>query len=275
MLSFAEARMKAAIAVLIALPAATGYAQWTSWSERVPQDDELRPMERSDRGVTVCRLVYARDREEPDGNGWPTDYPKAERNFLTRLSELTDTRVEFSDDEGPVHWVVRADSPELFRCPFLLASDVGTIALSQPEVSGLREWLDKGGFLWVDDFWGERSWEQWTEALHWVLPTSVVHELDPAHPLFRMQYHIMKIPQISHIDFWLATGRTAERSEESPEARLRVVTNATGHIQVLMTHDTDIADAFEREAEHQDYFERFSPDGYALGVNVMLYAMTH
>ena len=267
--------MRAVIAVLIALPAATGYAQWTSWAERVPQDDELRPVGRSDRGVTICRLVYTRDRQEPDGEGWPTDYPKAEQNFLTRLSELTDTRVEFSQDNQPLHWVVKADSPELFKCPFLLASDVGTIALTQSEVSGLRDWLDKGGFLWVDDFWGEQSWEQWTEALRWILPTGVVHELDPTHPLFRVHYRVLKSPQISHIDFWLATGRTDERRQESPEARLRVVTNTSGQIQVIMTHDTDIADSFERETEHQAYFEQFSPDGYALGVNVMLYALTH
>lgn len=267
--------MRVVIAVLIALPAATGYAQWTSWAERVPQDNELRPVGRNDRGVTICRLVYTRDREEPDGQGWPTDYPKAEQNFLTRLSELTDTRVEFSQDNQPLHWVVRADSPELFKCPFVLASDVGTIALTEPEVAGLHDWLDKGGFLWVDDFWGEQSWKQWTEALREILPAGVVHELDPAHPLFRMHYHVLEIPQISHIDFWLATGRTDERREESPEARLRVVTNESGQIQVIMTHDTDIADAFEREAEHQDYFEQFSPDGYALGVNVMLYALTH
>lgn len=64
--------------------------------------------------------------------------------------------------------------------------------------------------------------------MRWVLPTGVVHELDPAHPLFRMHYHVLRIPQISQIDFWLAAGLTDERRDESPEVRLRVLTNAAG-----------------------------------------------
>ena len=95
------------------------------------------------------------------------------------------------------------------------------------------------------------------------------------HPLFHGQFYIWEIPQISNIGFWRDTGGTSERGADSAEPHFRVIQDRAGRIMVAMTHNTDIQDAWEREGEDQGFFEAFSPDGYALGVNVLLHAMTH
>src|SRR5205085_1168445 len=92
-----------------------------------------------DAEFTVCRLEYTRVRYEDMGMGWLTDYPYAERNLMTRLSELTKTRISRDARRQPNSWVVHATDPQLFNCPYLVASDVGTIGLSGPETVKLRE----------------------------------------------------------------------------------------------------------------------------------------
>ena len=90
--------------------------------------------------------------------GWATDYPYAGINLMTRYSELTTARVSLDSRREPNHWVVRVMDDEFFNCPFTMAADVGTIGLSPEEVQQLQACLLKGGFLWVDDFWGSRAW---------------------------------------------------------------------------------------------------------------------
>src|SRR5215213_5956456 len=100
-----------------------------------------------------CRLMYRSVRSQQRGLGWGTDYPNADINFSTRLSELTKTQVG-RDQNGFNHLVVRPTDPELNQCPFVMASDPGSAGFSAEDAEGLRTYLLKGGFLWVDDFWG-------------------------------------------------------------------------------------------------------------------------
>ena len=106
------------------------------------------------RDFTFSRVMYDSDRREPGGQGWYTDYPTADRNLMIRLSELTTTSVGFDEREEPDHVVVQFDDEQLFNYPFIFMSDVGTLRLSVGDEQRLREYLLKGGFLWVDDFWG-------------------------------------------------------------------------------------------------------------------------
>ncbi len=99
---------------------------------------------------------------EYSGIGWQTDYPYAEINLTTRLSELTKTRVSRDDSsQQPNFYVVRLTDDTLFNCPITVASDAGTIGIREDEADRLRTYLLKGGFLWADDFWGTAAWEQW------------------------------------------------------------------------------------------------------------------
>jgi Domain of unknown function (DUF4159) len=157
-------------------------------------------------------------------------------------------------------------------------SDVGTLRFNEPEVAALRTYLLKGGFLWVDDFWGTSAWEAWASQLARVLSPAEypVQDLSVDHPIFRTMFDVTQVPQIPSIQFWRGSGGgTSERGADSETPHLRGVFDHHGNLMVLMTHNTDIADAWEREGEDQRYFYSFSPAGYALGINVILYAMTH
>jgi hypothetical protein len=237
------------------------------------------PKEWADRKFSVCRLMYTSIRGEPSGSGWTTDYPYAEINFMIRLSELTRTSVSFNDRREPNHFVVRLTDDALFECPFLIASDVGTIGLTPGEAGRLRAYLLKGGFLWVDDFWGTVAWEHWSRQIAMVLPSNEypIQDVPLDDPLFRAQFDVAKVPQITNIRFWRMVGgrTTSERGEDSKDAHLRTIRDKNGRMMVVMTHNTDVQDAWEREGEDPGFFYRFSPDGYALGINVVLHAMTH
>jgi hypothetical protein len=96
------------------------------------------------------------------------------------------------------------------------------------------------------------------------------------HPLFRTQFEVSGVPQIPSINFWLRSGGgTSERGADSAEPHARAIFDDRGRMMVFMTHNTDISDSWEREGEDPSYFYRFSVDGYALAINVVLYAMTH
>lgn len=227
-------------------------------------------------GFLFCRLIYNQVRREPGGQGWSTDYPVSDRNFLTRLSQFTNTRIGRWSEDEPGFVAVRATDPNLFRCPFLFASDVGTMALDDQEIRQLREYLLKGGFLWVDDFWGDRAWGHWETTLREVLPDVSIEEITPDHPLMSIFYQIDDVPQIPSIQFWRGSGGlTSERGEESAIPTLHAVTDERGRILVLMSHNTDIADGWEREGEDRRFLDAFSPNAYAVGINVALWMMTH
>jgi uncharacterized protein DUF4159 len=156
-----------------------------------------------------------------------------------------------------------------------VASDVGTMGLSPPEVERLRLYLLKGGFLWVDDFWGTAAWEHWSREVAQVFPEYPIVDVPLSDPIFRTQFTVSAVPQIPRLPFWRATNGTSERGQDSTDVRMRAIRDDHGRIMVLMTHNNDVADSWEREADDPAYFLRFSPNGYALGINVLLYALTH
>jgi hypothetical protein len=228
-------------------------------------------------GFVFCRGIYTSSRREAGGSGWTTDYPDAERNFAIRLSELTKTRVAFRPDKEPEFVTVRLTDDALFSCPYLHMEDAGTAYFSEAEVEALRRYLLKGGFIWVDDYWGDAAWEQWVEEIGEVLPPGdyPIRDVQPGDPVLEAQFDVRAIPQIPSIQHWRSYGTTSERGPESATPHMRVIADPHGNIMVVMTHNTDISDAWEREHEDPNFFYTFSPDGYALGINVMLYAMTH
>jgi hypothetical protein len=232
-------------------------------------------------GFNFCRGIYTSDRREAGGQGWSTDYPDGEANFSIRLSELTRVRVKFRGARDADYVTIPLGDPALFNCGYLHMEDVGTASFTGEELEGLRAYLLKGGFLWTDDAWGTEAWEQWESQMHRVLPGAeyVFRDLALDHPLFRAQFEVTVVPQIPAIQHWRQYGGpgapTSERGPDSATPLMRAITDRHGNIMVLSTHNTDITDAWEREGEDPRYFYQFSPDGYALGINVILYAMSH
>ncbi|MDP3716968.1 MAG: DUF4159 domain-containing protein [Acidobacteriota bacterium] len=226
----------------------------------------------------ICRLMYTQVRQQNLGMGWGTDYPFAEINLSIRLSELTKTTVAFDGERNPVNLVVRPTDDALFQCPVVIASDPGSAGFSAADADRLREYLDKGGFLWVDDFWGSYAWDSFASEIGKVLPPGEfpIKDLEPGHAIFRTLFPVAEIPQVPSLNFWRGSGgETSEMGIESEKAHMAAITDKRGRIMVLMTHNTDIADSWEREGDDPNFFFHFSPNGYAVGLNTMLYAMTH
>jgi hypothetical protein len=224
-----------------------------------------------------CRIMFPSSRDG-DGGNWSVDYPRADVNLSIRLAELTRTRVSVQPDGEPDHVVLSLTDPELFNCPIIMMTEVGSAYVGEEETLRLREYLQKGGFLWADDFWGSYAWEHWTQEFSKVLPPHEypIVDLPLDHPLFRSQFEIKQVPQIPSINHWMGSGGgTSERGYDSAEPHARGISNRNGRLIVLITHNTDIGDSWEREADDPTYFYRFSVDGYAFGINVFLYALTH
>jgi uncharacterized protein DUF4159 len=223
-----------------------------------------------------CRAYF---RGRGRGGGWSTDYPGADHNFSVRLAELTKVDVKFDPDRRPHHVVVSLEDPLFFRCPMLFLVNHGAANFSPAEIDQLRAYLQKGGLMWVDDAWGSAAWEQWTEQITRVLPPGryPIRDIPMTHPIAHTLYDVKEIPQVPAISFWVGTGgRTSERGADSAQVYFKGIEDEQGRLMVVMTHNTDISDTWEREGERpREYFDTFSPRGYAIGVNIVLYAMTH
>jgi hypothetical protein len=231
-----------------------------------------------DGSFTYCRAYYGSFRNTGSGSGWDTDYPAADNNFSVRLAELTRVPVKFGPSRQPDHLVVRLTDPLLFHCPMLFIEDTGGAELTNEEVLRLREYLLKGGFLWADDSWGSDNWNDWIREIERVLPPGEypVFDIPLTHQIMHVLYDVKDIPQIPSMNFWYrSNGRTSENGPDSATVLFKGIRDTTGHLMVVITHNTDIADSWEREGDNHEFFDLFSPRGYAVGVNIVLYALTH
>ena len=227
-----------------------------------------------------CRVMFTSDRREKQG--WGTDYPGADINFSVRLAELTKVRVTMThegEEEVPDAVVVRLTDDALFQCPFVLMEDAGTARFSDAETRRLRAYLLKGGFLFVSDYHGTFSRDQFDEEIGRVLSPAqypIVDLTPPGHPLWHTMFNVSRLPQFASIQTWRRTGGTLERwNDDGAPPDARGIADAHGRLMVVMIHNSDIPDPWEREAEDPQYFFQFSPDAYAVGIDIVLYALTH
>ena len=190
-----------------------------------------------------CRLAYR-------GRSWATDYPDADYNFSTRVSELTKTRVSKSIAGEPLPLIVRPTDDTLFQCPFVMLWQADSLFFSDEDAARLREYLLKGGFIWSDDSWGSYTWENLTSEMAKVLPPSEYRfvDLPLTHSIFRTLFDVPQVPQVPGISYWWRSGgRTSEQGPDSATVHVRAILDGRGRIMVLSTHNTDIADGWERE----------------------------
>ncbi|MBW8867703.1 MAG: DUF4159 domain-containing protein [Acidobacteria bacterium] len=272
--------MRAVIAgaIVLGLFAATAGAQFQRRGGGRFFSQRLRPNAPYDGAFQFCRIMF-RNAGNGDGGGWGVDYPKADQNLSFRFSELTRTSVSKSDDGNFNHIVIAlTDEERLAQCPFIMMTEPGGAFFDEAEATALRTYLQRGGFLWADDFWGEYAWSHWENEIRKALPSAdyPLFDVPLDHQLFHMLYDVREVAQIPSIGFWYGTnGGTSERGRDSAEVHVRAIADRSGHVLVVMTHNTDFGDAFEREGESREYFERFAGPGYAFGVDTLLYSMTH
>jgi hypothetical protein len=261
----------AGVVVILLLASSFAYAQ----RYRGRFGARYATLEDFDGSFQFCRVVYNMT-VGGDGGDWSVDWPRADENLSIRLSELTKTPVSMDPTANPKPLLVRLDDPVFFHCPFIMMTEVGNIFLNERESTNLREYLLKGGFLWADDFWGERAWEIWDSQIRKALPSGPFPfvDLPITHSIFHTVFTVAKFPQIPSIGAWRPGGSTSERYD-SQVPHARAILDSRERIMVLITHNTDFGDSFERESDDPRYFMEFSVPGYAFGINALVYSMTH
>jgi hypothetical protein len=206
------------------------------------------------------------------GGGWNTDAPDSDRNFSFRLQQLTSLKV------NPEPIFLDITDEKLFDYPWIYIVEPGALVFSEEEVATLRRYLLNGGFLMVDDFWGEREWENFYEQIKRVFPEREPQELPLEHPIFSCVFPLKSKPQIPSIHHWYryqGTGITWERPDaETPH--YKGIFDDKERLMVVICHNTDLGDGWEREGENIDYFREMSERyAYPLGINIVFWAMTH
>lgn len=200
------------------------------------------------------------------GGSWATDYPKGDRQFLVVLKRLV--RLNAYDWEN----AVPLDDPMLRHFPVIYAVEVGRMDMTEEEVEGLRSYLEHGGFLIVDDFWGTREWAQFEYNMRRVFPDKTIVDLNLDHPLFSAFYDIEEILQVPNINNGARGYQTHERDGYVPY--VRGIFDDEGRLMVVINWNTDLGDAWEW-AESPYYPLNFSTFAYELGANMIVYGMTH
>jgi len=211
-----------------------------------------------------ARLIYSSSSED-DWPRWRADWPEAEMHFNAGLNRLTRT------DVAPEGLIVRMSDEDVFDYPWLYAVEVGSMALSSDERGLLREYLLRGGFLMVDDFHGVYEWQQFEAVMSQVFPDRVIKELNDDNEAFHVLYDLDEREQIPGIRA-LMSNRTYEKGGRFP--RWRGITDDDGRLMVAINFNQDIGDAWEH-ADDARYPAPLTAQAYRLGINYVLYAMTH
>lgn len=197
---------------------------------------------------------------------WATDFPKADHQFLVVLKRLIG--IDAYDREN----AVPLDDPALRRFPFIYAVEVGRMDLTESEVQGLRSYLEAGGFLVVDDFWGSREWANFEYQMARVFPGRTIEPLPMDHPLFNMVYDIDEIRQVPNVGNGTRGGPTHERDGFVPQ--VLGISDDDGRLMVVVNWNTDLGDAWEW-AENPFYPLEYSTFAYEMGVNMIVYGLSH
>ncbi len=198
------------------------------------------------------------------GSRWGTDANKGDRIFSQMLSRLTRLNVR------PIEQIVNIDSDDMYDWPWLFAVAIGDWELNDNEVRHLQQYFDRGGFLMVDDFHGDREWRDFANGIQRILPRSHFVELQTDDPIFHTVFDINELYQVSGLN--ILSGVPYERGGIVPH--WRGVVDEKGRIQVACDFNMDVGDSWEW-ADYPPYPEKLSALGMRMGVNYVIYAMTH
>jgi hypothetical protein len=209
------------------------------------------------------------------GGRWLTDYPDSDLNFSFRLQQLTSLKV------NPDPITMRLTDDRLFDYPFIYIIEPGALSFSEEEGVALRRYLFNGGFLMVDDFWGDHELNNFLDQMKRVFPEDRYEpkELPLDHQIFRCVYPLKEKPQVPSIHAWGGPGGPTYEwghGGDTQTVHYLGIEDDNGRLISIICHNTDLGDGWEREGENADYFEEFSKKkSYPMGINIVTYAMTH
>jgi hypothetical protein len=202
------------------------------------------------------------------GGWWTTDYPKADQQFIYGLRNWVRSGLDISDEPTSV----AMNEKEIFKMPFIYVVEPGHMELSQQDAANLREYLLRGGFLMLDDFWGTWEWQNVEEQMRKVFPEYQIKSLSLDHPVFHCYFDIDEVLQVPQVDNYLYRGRTYEKDGYVPY--YMGISDENDRLMVFIARNADNGDAWEW-IDDPEYPLKFGLGAYRLGMNVIVYAMTH
>jgi hypothetical protein len=199
------------------------------------------------------------------GSSWTIDYPRSDRHFVQAVRRLT--RIHARSVEQPVN----VEEGDQFDWPWLYAVEVGQWDLTDEVAKGLREHLLRGGFLMVDDFHGTAEWSNFVRSMSRVFPDRAIVDLPPDDAIFHIIYDLDTKYQVPGQQY-VRSHQTYEKDGFTPQ--WRGIFDDNHRLMVAICHNMDLGDSWEW-ADDQEYPEKFSALGIRIGVNYVVYGMTH
>ena len=203
----------------------------------------------------------------PQGWGWATDYPGADCKFMGGVHRLTGLPVYTHPN------IIDILDPELFTFPYVYIVEPGGMYINDEQAARLREFFARGGFLHVDDFWGRWQKDNFESQIRKVFPEKQLEVLPLSHEIFHTFYDINEILQVPNASNG-CYGPPYWEQPDDKEPRIYGIANERGRLQVVVTYNSDLGDAWE----YMDlgcYPQKLTGQAYRLGLNFMIYAMTH
>lgn len=200
------------------------------------------------------------------GTSWTQDYPRADRHFAQALRRLT--RLQVRSVEQPVNL---DDGDDVFNWPWLCAGEMGDWKLTSAQAKKLRDYLLRGGFLMLDDFWGTPEWDRFFESMKLVFPDRPIVEIDNSDAIFHTVYDLDDRYQVP--GQWALRRGTTYRNDGAV-AHWRGIYDDKGRVMVAICFNSDIGDSWEW-ADDPYYPEKYSALGIRIGVDYVIYSLTH
>jgi hypothetical protein len=238
--------------------------RWAQYEREMQDPVDDPPDARVEGEFAVGRLRFRSPMDRFRGRRWGTDANKGDRIFSAMLRRLTRM------DVRSIEQIVDVDSDDMYNWPWLFAVAVGDWELNDSEVAHLRKYFDRGGFMMVDDFHNEREWRDFANGIMRIVPNSHFVELQTDDSIFHTAYDINELYQVSGLN--ILYGMPYERGGIVPH--WRGVVDEKGRIQVAIDFNMDVGDSWEW-ADYPPYPEKLSSLGMRMGVNYVIYAMTH
>ena len=197
---------------------------------------------------------------------WTIDYPRSDRHLSAAVRRLT--RLQARSVEQPVNL---DDGDEVYHYPWLYGVEVGHWELTDGQVAKLRDYLLRGGFFMCDDFHGTQEWNVFINSMQKVFPNRPIVEIPNDDAIFHTVFDLDERFQVAGYQY-VRSGRIYEKDGFVP--RWRAIYDDKGRIMVAICHNMDLGDSWEH-ADNPEYPANFSALGMRIGVNYIIYAMTH
>ena len=218
---------------------------------------------------TFIRTIY----DSPYGSYrrrgmWAVDFPEADNNLIVGLREWAGTNLKIASrpDQIPIM------DDRLFDYPLIYFVEPGFLELSPEQAARLREYLNRGGFIYFDDFWGEYEWENVQEQFHRINPEFEIKDLPLSHPIFHSYLDVEEVVQIPNIMNAIRGGDTSEKGGIVPH--YMGIEDKNGRMVAFISRNCDMGDAWEWINDPR-YPAKYGLPAYKVAINVIIYAMSH